>query len=220
MLETGAGVSNVKAGDRVMSMMGWGGFQEEVMAEAETCMLLPPGMGYEIGASFSLTYGTSYHALVDRARLKAGETLLVLGAAGGVGTAAVEIGKALGGRIIAAGGSDEKLAKLAELYDVDETINYGSKGELLKEQVNALTDGNGADVIFDPIGGEAFQQCLRCISWGGRILVIGFAADGENLPQARTNLLLLKGSSLVGVFWGRFTARNPGEERRELPRAV
>jgi len=175
-------------------------------------------MDYETGASFTLTYGTGYHDLVDRGRLEAGETLLVLGAAGGVGSAAVDIGRALGARIIAAAGSDEKLALLRERYGVDEVINYRTLDGPLKDRVNALTGGKGADVIYDPIGGEPFQQCLRCIAWGGRILVIGFAGDGENLPTARTNLLLLKGSSLVGVYWGRFTNENPEQSARNFAR--
>ena len=190
-------------------MVLWGGYQEEILCAAERCLPIPDSMDYEIAASFTLTYGTSYHGLVDRGQLRAGETLLVLGASGGVGTAAVDIGKQLGARIIAAGGNDEKLAKLSELYGIDDLINYATLGEPLKDRVNELTDGKGADVIYDPIGGETFQQSMRCVSWGGRILVVGFAADGANLPQARTNLLLLKGSSLVGVFWGRFTEENP-----------
>jgi NADPH2:quinone reductase len=132
-----------------------------------------------------------------------------LGATGGVGTAAVDIARNLGVRVIAAGGSDEKLAKLRALYGVEDVINYTTLDKPLKDRVNELTNGKGADVIYDPIGGEPFQQSLRCINWEGRILVVGFAADGKNLPQARTNLLLLKGCSLVGVFWGRFSEVNP-----------
>ncbi|MCH9674467.1 MAG: NADPH:quinone oxidoreductase family protein [Gammaproteobacteria bacterium] len=209
VIALGPDVTNVSVGDRVIAMIGSRGFQEQTVAEAIRCMPIPASMDYDVAASFTLTYGTSYHALVDRAHLQPGETLLVLGATGGVGTAAIDIARNLGARIIAAGGSDEKLAKLQSLYDVDEVINYNKLDGSLKDRVNELTNGKGADVIYDPIGGDAFQQTLRCVSWNGRILVIGFAADGENLPQARTNLLLLKGSSLVGVFWGRFTTEEP-----------
>ena len=206
----------VREGDRVIAMIGARGFQEETLAEAARCVPLPDGMDYATGAAFTLTYGTSYHALVDRARIAPGETLLVLGATGGVGTAALDIARNLGARSIAAGGSDTKLATIRELYGVRDTVNYAALEEPFKDRINALTGGRGADVIYDPIGGEPFQQALRCIAWEGRILVVGFAADGANLPQARTNLLLLKGSSLVGVFWGRFTRESPAQSARNF----
>ena len=213
----GSGVSNgVREGDRVIAMVGSRGFQEETLADANRCVPLPDSMDYATGAAFTLTYGTSYHALVDRARIAPGETLLVLGATGGVGTAALDIARNLGARAIAAGGSEAKLEAVRELYGVRDTVNYASAEVSLKDQVNRLTSGRGADVIYDPIGGEAFQQALRCIAWEGRILVVGFAADGANLPQARTNLLLLKGSSLVGVFWGRFTREAPTRSARNF----
>ena len=213
----GPGVANgIREGDRVIAMIGSRGFQEETLADAGRCVPLPDSMDYATGAAFTLTYGTSYHALVDRARTAPGETLLVLGATGGVGTAALDIARNLGARAIAAGGSDAKLEAVREIYGVRDTVNYATAEEPFKDRVNRLTDGRGADVIYDPIGGEAFQQALRCVAWEGRILVVGFAADGANLPQARTNLLLLKGSSLVGVFWGRFTREAPERSARNF----
>ena len=212
-----SGVANaVREGDRVIAMIGSRGFQEETLADADRCVPLPDSMDYATGAAFTLTYGTSYHGLVDRGRTAPGETLLVLGATGGVGTAALDIARNLGARAIAAGGSDAKLETVREIYGVRDTVNYSSVEEPFKDRVNRLTGGRGADVIYDPIGGEAFQQALRCIAWEGRILVVGFAADGANLPQARTNLLLLKGSSLVGVFWGRFTRESPRRSARNF----
>ena len=212
-----SGVANaVREGDRVIAMIGSRGFQEETLADADRCVPLPDSMDYATGAAFTLTYGTSYHGLVDRGRTAPGETLLVLGATGGVGTAALDIARNLGARAIAAGGSDAKLETVREIYGVRDTVNYSSVEEPFKDRVNRLTGGRGADVIYDPIGGEAFQQALRCIAWEGRILVVGFAADGANLPQARTNLLLLKGSSLVGVFWGRFTQESPRRSARNF----
>ena len=213
----GPGIANgIREGDRVIAMIGSRGFQEETLADAGRCVPLPDSMDYATGAAFTLTYGTSYHALVDRARTAPGETLLVLGATGGVGTAALDIARNLGARAIAAGGSDAKLEAVREIYGVRDTVNYATAEEPFKDRVNRLTGGRGADVIYDPIGGEAFQQALRCVAWEGRILVVGFAADGANLPQARTNLLLLKGSSLVGVFWGRFTREAPERSARNF----
>lgn len=210
VIALGSGTTGaIREGDRVIAMIGSRGFQEETLAEAARCVPLPDSMDYATGAAFTLTYGTSYHALVDRARIAPGETLLVLGATGGVGTAALDIARNLGARAIAAGGSDAKLATVREIYGVRDVVNYAAGEETLKDRVNRLTGGRGVDVIYDPIGGEVFQQALRCVAWEGRILVVGFAADGANLPQARTNLLLLKGSSLVGIFWGRFTRESP-----------
>ena len=217
VIALGPGDTNgIREGDRVIAMIGSRGFQEETLADAARCVPLPASMDYVTGAAFTLTYGTSYHALVDRARLAPGETLLVLGATGGVGTAALDIARNLGARAIAAGGSDAKLEAIREHYGVRDVVSYAAGEEPLKDQVNRLTGGRGADVICDPIGGAAFQQALRCIAWEGRILVVGFAADGANLPQARTNLLLLKGSALVGVFWGRFTREDPARSARNF----
>ena len=218
ILEIGADVKDFTVGDRVIAMTGFGGMREEVVVNATRCLPMPETMDYETGASFVLTYGTSYYALVDRGHLCAGEKVLVLGATGGVGTAAIDIAHRLGAEVIAAGGSDEKLAKLKALYNVNQTINYNEEGPELRERVKAMTAGRGADVIYDPIGGAAFQQALRCVNWNGRILVVGFAADSENLPKAATNLLLLKGSSLIGVFWGRFSEVEPERNRANFDR--
>jgi NADPH:quinone reductase len=212
VVAVGTGVTDVKVGDRVIGMCGWNGFAEEVVLGAERCLKMPPSMEYDIAAGFPMTYGTSHHALVQRGRLKAGETLLVLGATGGVGTAAVEIGKVLGAKVIAAGGSDEKLAVVKEKYGVEHVVNYRSAS--LKDQVKALTSGAGADVIYDAVGGDLFEQSLRSINWDGRLLVVGFA--GGTIPQAKANLILLKGCSVVGVFWGAFTAREPETNRKNF----
>lgn len=206
VIEVGAGVDHVAVGDRVIGMCGWNGFAEEVCVPEAKCLKMPDSMDYATGAAFSMTYGTSYHALVQRGRLAKGEWLLVHGASGGVGTAAVEIGKALGAKIIATGGSDEKLAKLKEAYDVDHVINYKTTNPF-KDEVKKITGGSGADVIYDAVGGDVFEQSLRCINWDGRLLVVGFA--GGTIPKAKANLILLKGCSVVGVFWGAFTARDP-----------
>jgi NADPH:quinone reductase len=204
VLETGDDVTSVAVGDRVIGMTGWNGFAEEVLVPEVKCLKMPESMDFETGAAFSMTYGTSYHALVDRGRLAAGETLLVHGASGGVGSAAVEIGKALGAKVIASGGNRKKLEKLEELYGLDGVVTYGEE-PALKDQVKALTGGAGADVIYDAVGGEVFEQSLRCINWNGRLLVVGFASG--TIPSAKANLILLKGCSVVGVFWGAFTAR-------------
>ena len=217
VIALGPGNTNgIREGDRVIAMIGSRGFQEETLADADRCVPLPDAMDYATGAAFTLTYGTSYHALVDRGRIAPGETLLVLGATGGVGSAALDIARNLGARVIAAGGDHTKLETVRDVYGVGDLVNYADGEEPLKDRINRLTEGRGADVILDPIGGAAFQQALRCIAWEGRILVVGFAADGDNLPQARTNLLLLKGSSLVGVFWGRFTREAPARSARNF----
>jgi NADPH:quinone reductase len=215
VLEVGEGVDSFAVGDRVIAMTGWNGFAEEVAVTADRCLRMPGSMDYATGAGFSMTYGTSYHALVDRGRLRAGETLLVHGATGGVGTAAVEIGKALGARVIASGGSREKLEKLRSLYDIDGIVTYG-EGPPLKDQVKELTGGAGADVIYDAVGGDVFEQSLRCIAWDGRLLVVGFA--GGTIPSAKANLILLKGCSVVGVFWGAFAAREPQRNAENFQR--
>ena len=202
--EVGVGVSSVRPGDRVMAFTTYGAFAEEVKTEAARLLPIPDGMDFNSAAAFVLTYGTSDHALRDRGALRAGETLLVLGAAGGVGLAAIEIGKALGARVIACASSDEKLAVCRE-HGADATINYAA--EDLRERIKSLTEGRGVDVIYDPVGGAYSEPAFRSIAWRGRLLVVGFAA-GE-IPKLPLNLALLKGASVVGVFWGDFARREP-----------
>jgi len=202
--EAGEGVTGWKAGDRVMAFTTYGAFAEEVKVEATRLARLPARMSFEEGAAFVLTYGTSDHALRDRAALKGGETLLVLGASGGVGIAAIQIGKALGARVIACASSDEKLAVCRE-HGADATINYAA--EDLRERIKALTEGRGPDVVYDAVGGPYTELAFRSIAWRGRLLVVGFAA-GE-IPKLPLNLALLKGASVVGVFWGDFGRREP-----------
>lgn len=206
VVEVGAKVEGFAVGDRVLGLTGWNGFAQEVVLPPQKCFKMPEAMSYEVGACFGMTYGTSYHALVQRGRLQAGETLLVHGASGGVGSAAIEIGRCLGATLIATGGSDAKLDALGAAYAVDHVVNYASTASL-KDAVKQLTGGRGADVIYDPVGGKVFEQSLRCINWNGRLLVVGFAS-GE-IPAAKANLVLLKGCSVVGVFWGSFTTREP-----------
>ena len=209
--EIGEGVSGVKVGDRVAAMTIFGGFAEQVAAGASQLIPLPDGLDLAVAACSMMTYGTTWHALVDRAQLRAGETLLVLGAAGGVGLAAVEIGKQLGARVIAAASSPSKL-ELCRKYGADASIEYTR--EDLKQKVKELTGGNGADVVYDPVGGPSTEAALRGTGWNGRVLVIGFAS-GE-IPKIPANLLLLKGASLVGVFWGQFMMREPARGRAQL----
>jgi NADPH:quinone reductase len=207
--ETGEGVTRVKAGDRVIAFNTWGGFAEEMVVDADRTIAMPSSMEFVPASAFVLTYGTSYHALKDRADIKAGETLLVLGAAGGVGLAAIQLGKAMGARVIAAASSDAKL-KVCRDNGADEVINYGS--EDLRARVKTLTAGKGVDVIYDPVGGPYSEPALRDMAWKGRFLVVGFAAG--DIPKVPLNLTLLKGCSIVGVFWGAFT-RNEPERNRE-----
>ena len=202
--EVGVGVSSVRPGDRVMAFTTYGAFAEEVKTEAARLLAIPDGMDFNSAAAFVLTYGTSDHALRDRGALRAGETLLVLGAAGGVGLAAIEIGKALGARVIPCASSDEKLAVCRE-HGADATINYAA--EDLRERIKSLTERRGVDVIYDPVGGAYSEPAFRSIAWRGRLLVVGFAA-GE-IPKLPLNLALLKGASVVGVFWGDFARREP-----------
>src|SRR5438093_9460232 len=202
--EVGVGVSSVRPGDRVMAFTTYGAFAEEVKTEAARLLAIPDGMDFNSAAAFLLTYGTSDHALRDRGALQPGETLLVLGAAGGVGLAAIEIGKALGARVIACASSEEKLA-VCRSHGADAAINYAS--EDLRERIKALTEGQGVDVIYDPVGGAYTEPAFRSIAWRGRLLVVGFAA-GE-IPKLPLNLALLKGASVVGVFWGDFARREP-----------
>lgn len=200
--ETGPEVDKVSVGDRVMAMVGVGGMAEQVVTGADSVLTMPDSMDMATAAGFMMIYGTSYHALKQRADIQPGETLLVLGASGGVGISAVDLGKVMGARVIAAASTDEKL-EVAKKAGADELVNYGD-GQL-KDKVKALTGGAGADVIYDPVGGELFDQAVRCINWKGRILVIGFASG--TIPKYPINLCLLKGCQLVGVFWGSFTRR-------------
>ena len=199
-----ADVTTFKPGDRVIAFVPTGGFGQQLLAPAQAVIPMPPAMEFDTAAAITLTYGTSYHAIIDRAKLEAGENMLVLGAAGGVGLAAIEIGKALGARVIACASTDEKL-EVCRQHGADVLINYSK--EDLREAVKAATGGKGADVIYDPVGGEYSEAALRSIAWGGRHLVVGFA-NGD-IPRLPLNLTLLKGASLVGVFWGEFTKRNP-----------
>ncbi|MEQ8604187.1 MAG: NADPH:quinone oxidoreductase family protein [Marivibrio sp.] len=213
VVELGEGVEDVAVGDAVIAITIWGGFAEEIAVPAAQLLKRPPSMDPRVAAGFSMTYGTAMHALVQRADLQAGETLLVLGAAGGVGLAAVEIGKRLGARVIAAASSADKLAVAAEA-GADEGVNYAETG--LKDAVKDLTGGKGVDVVFDPVGGELTEQALRATGWRGRHLIVGFAA-GE-IPKIPANLTLLKGCAVVGVFWGDFVKREPDANRANFDR--
>ena len=212
----GEHVTGVKIGDRVMAITGFGAFAEQVKVDASRLLPIPDGMDFVTAASFGLTYATADHALRDRGALQAGETLLVLGAAGGVGIAAIEVGKALGARVIACASSDDKLAVCRE-HGADATINYAT--EDLRERIRTLTDGKGPHVIYDPVGGAYTEPALRSLAWRGRFLVIGFASG--DIPKIPLNLPLLKGNSIVGVFWGEFSRREPenfAESIRQLGR--
>jgi NADPH2:quinone reductase len=202
----GAKVGHVKPGDRVIAFASYGAFAEKLRCDARTLVPMPASLDFVTASAFVMAYGTSYHALVDRGALAAGETLLVLGASGGVGLAAIEIGKALGARVIACASSADKLAICRE-HGADETIDY--EREDLKERVKALTGGKGVDVVYDPVGGRYTEAALRSTGWRGRLLVVGFAAG--DIPQIPGNLPLLKGASVVGVFWGDFARREPGK---------
>ena len=200
----GAGVTQYKVGDKVFAFVPQGAFAQQVKVTADAVLPMAAGMDFDTAAAITLTYGTSHHAVVDRAQLKAGETMLVLGAGGGVGLAAIEIGKALGARVIAAASTTEKLAVCKE-HGADVLINYTT--EDLREAIKAATNGKGPDVVYDPVGGSYTEPAFRSIAWRGRYLVIGFA-NGE-IPKLPLNLPLLKGASLVGVFWGDFARREP-----------
>ena len=200
----GEGVKHLKLGMPVAAIAGTGGFGTHACVDATRVLPLPPGFALEDGAAFAFTYGTSHHALIDRAQLKAGETVLVLGAAGGVGTAALQIAKAAGAKVIAAASSDEKCALCTEL-GADATLNYSRQD--VRETIKALTDGKGPDIVYDPVGGELAEPVFRSIAWRGRYLVVGFA--GGAIPALPWNLALLKGAAVVGVFWGDFVKREP-----------
>ncbi len=200
----GEGVTNLKVGQSVACLSGTGGFGTHTLAPAKLCMPLPEGFPAVDAAAFIMIYATSHHALIDRAQLKAGETVLVLGAAGGVGTSAIQIAKAAGARVIAAASTDEK-CELCKSIGADATINYSR--ENLRDAIKALTDGKGPDVIYDPVGGDFAEPAFRSIAWRGRYLVVGFASGP--IPALPFNLALLKGASIVGVFWGDFSRREP-----------
>ena len=207
IIAIGEEVKRLAVGDKVVGVTAYGAYAQEVLVDATNVIPLPRSISdedLELAGSFVLTYGTSLHALKDRAQVQAGETLLVLGAGGGVGLAAVEIGKLLGMRVIAAASSAEKLAAARE-RGADETIDYSTDD--LRERIKTLTEGRGVDVVYDPVGGDFAEPALRSVAWRGRYLVVGFAAG--DIPKIPVNLLLLKGSSLVGVFWGDFVRREP-----------
>ncbi len=212
--EVGDAVTAFAPGDAVFGNAAGGAMRELVTTPAERLYKKPAALTFEQASGILTTYGTSYYALVQRAAMNAGETLLVTGAAGGVGVSAIQIGKALGARVIAAASSDKKLQVAAEA-GADELVNYGDGN--LKEKVKALTGGQGADVIYDPVGGELFDQCMRCIAWQGRVLVIGFTAG---IPKLPTNLVLLKGCQVVGVFFGSWTSRDPEGMTRNIHEIV
>jgi NADPH2:quinone reductase len=207
----GDGVHQLKPGQPVAAIAGTGGFGTHAVVKAAQVLPLPPGFALEHAAAFAFTYGTSHHALVDRAQLKAGETVLVLGAAGGVGTAALQIAKALGARVIAAASTDAKCA-LCRTLGADATLNYSTQD--LRETLKALTDGRGPDVVYDPVGDKFAEPAFRSIAWRGRYLVVGFA--GGAIPALPWNLALLKGASIVGVFWGDFVRREPAASAAAL----
>jgi NADPH:quinone reductase len=211
----GPGVTALAPGDRVVGSMGSGAARERVAVKVEHLVQLPDRLDFDRAAGLTVTYGTTVHALKDRAQLKPGETLAVLGAAGGTGLAAVELGKLMGARVIACASSADKLA-FARRHGADETVNYGE--EDLKEALRRVTDGRGVDVIYDPVGGAYAEAAIRSIAWGGRFLVIGFAA-GE-IPKLPLNLVLLKGCDVRGVFWGQFTERYPEKHRANMAELV
>ncbi len=210
--EVGEGVTHVKVGDRVMAFARLaGGFASEIVLPAAIATRIPDNMDFETAAAFPIAYGTAHFALDYRGHLKAGETLVVLGAAGGVGLAAIECGKLLGARVIAAAGGAEKFA-LAREYGADEVIDY--RAENLRDRLRELTDGKGVDVVFDPVGGSYFDACVRAIAWEGRILVVGFASG--DVPKPAANLILVKNFSVVGVVFGEHSHRYPDQSRERL----
>jgi len=211
----GAGVTGLSAGDRVLGYGGFGAAREKVQIAAQRVVKIPDALDFDRAAGVTVIYGTTLHALKDRARLKSGETLAVLGASGGTGLAAIEIGKLMGARVIACASSDDKLAFCRE-RGADDTINYAK--EDVKEGLRRVTGGKGVDVIYDPVGGPYAEAALRSIAWGGRFLVIGFAA-GE-IPKIPLNLALLKGCDIVGVFWGAFIERDPKGHQANMAELV
>ncbi|WP_109830723.1 NADPH:quinone oxidoreductase family protein [Reichenbachiella versicolor] len=208
----GTEVEHLSIGDRVMAGTSWGGLAEEARSMATNAFIIPDRMSFDLAAVSCMTYGTSYHALVDRAQVKKGETLLVLGAAGGVGTAAIQIAKRLGLKVIAAASTDEKLSYCKETLGADLVINYST--ENIKERAKELTGGKGVDVIYDPVGGSMAESVFRAIARNGRYLVVGFA--GGNIPSIPFNLPLLKSASIVGVFWGGLFRNEPQVNRKNF----
>ena len=211
ILEIADDVKHLQVGQHVIALTSAGGMAEQVCTPAVAVIPVPENMDYPTAAGFMLTYGTAYHALKQRAQLKPGETVLVTGAAGGVGLAAVELAALMGANVIAAASTAEKL-ELAQSHGAAHIINYSEQN--LKEAAMAITGGKGVDVLYDPVGGELFDQCMRCMAWNGRLLVIGFASG--DIPKAAVNLPLLKGFSIVGVFWGSFTQRQPEVHRENI----
>jgi len=209
--EVAEGVDAFRVGDRVLAWLGFGGYAEQAVADARNVFRLPGSMDFATGSVLLLTYGTAYHALVQRASLQPGESVAVLGAGGGIGLACVELAKAMGARVIACASNGEKLA-VAREHGADATVDYST--ENLRDALKAHTDGKGVDVVCDPVGGELAEPAFRAIAWQGRFLVIGFAA-GE-IPRLPLNLALLKGASIVGVFLGDFTRRNPQTNRENM----
>jgi NADPH2:quinone reductase len=211
VLAVGAGVTRFKAGDKVIALTIWGGFAEQVLAQEDQLIAMPPGMSFEVAGSLLLTYGTCLHALRDRAGFEPGQTVLVLGAAGGIGIASIELAKALGARVIAAASSADKLAT-CRAKRADDVINYREQN--LRDEIKRITGGKGVDVVVDPVGGDYAEQALRSMAWRGRYLVVGFT-DGQ-IPRLPLNLVLLKGCAIVGVFWGDFIAREPQAAQTDL----
>jgi NADPH2:quinone reductase len=217
----GDGVENISVGDRVFAMTGTGAFSEKISAHNSSVVKIPDNMGFETAAALPMTYGTSLYALKQRANLKAGETLLVLGAAGGVGLATVELGKAMGARVIAAASTNEKV-NLCIQHGADEGFIYPSgvlnrdQQKELSNKIKELTGGIGPNVIYDPVGGSYSEPCLRSIAWEGRYLVIGFAAGADQIPKMPLNLTLLKGCQIVGVFWGAWVGMHPEENKKNF----
>ena len=209
--EVGEGVSHLNVGDTVIAMTGWGGFAEEVLTDASRVFPVPPVFDFKTAATFAYVFGTSYHALKDRAQLKEGETVLVLGASGGVGLAAVQLAKVMGAKVIAAASTAEKLAVCSQ-YGADAIVNYTDDN--WREQVRTLTDGKGVDVVYDAVGGHYAEPALRSMAWGGRYLVVGFAAG--DIPKIPLNLPLLKGCAVVGVFWGEFATRQKKDNQANM----
>lgn len=207
----GEGVEGIRPGDRVMGYVGWGAAREEIAVDAAALARIPDGVDFATAAGLLVTYGTTIHAFRDRANLKPGETVAVLGAAGGVGQAAIEVARAMGARVIACASSEDKLA-FCRAAGADETVNYETAD--LKEELRRLTDGHGVDVVYDPVGGDQSGKALRAMAWGGRFLVIGFASGV--IPKPPLNLALLKGCSIVGVFWGEHTRREPDRHKANM----
>ena len=209
--EVGEGVKHLNVGDTVIAMTGWGGFAEEVLTDASRVFPVPPVFDFKTAATFAYVFGTSYYALKDRAQLKEGETVLVLGASGGVGLAAVQLAKVMGAKVIAAASTAEKLAVCSQ-YGADAIVNYTDDN--WREQVRTLTDGKGVDVVYDAVGGHYAEPALRSMAWGGRYLVVGFAAG--DIPKIPLNLPLLKGCAVVGVFWGEFATRQKKDNQANM----